>query len=88
MKFIDIKSKKVYYDTKGIVYFITAEFWKALKADKIQYYSGGERKGILFTELLILKMNNKDFEKVFKNIALSTNGKAMMEGKIPVTEIL
>lgn len=88
MKIVDIKSKKVYYDTKGVDYFVTADFWKALKAGKIQYRSGGERDGILFTEILVLRTTNRDFEKVFKIIAVTTGGQAMMQGKIPVTEIL
>ena len=84
MKFIDIKSKKVYYNTGGDEYFITAEFWKALKADRIKYRTGGERNGILYTRILILKIG----DKVFKTIALSTRGRAAMEGKVPVTTIL
>jgi len=88
MKIVDIKSKKVYYDTEGAEYYVTAEFWKALKAGKIQYRSGGEANGILFTEVLVLKIDDNNFEKVFNEISLSTGGKAAMEGKVLVTTIL
>ena len=88
MRIIDVKNRKVYYDTKGADYFVTAEFWKALKTGKIKYRTGGERDGILYTEILVLKMSNKNFEKVFKSIALSSNGEAMLAGKLPVTDTL
>jgi len=88
MRLIDLGSKEVYYDTEGIEYYITQKFWKALKAGKIQYRTGGERDDILFTEILVLDIDDDAFEKIFENIALSTGGKAMMTGKLPVTTIL
>lgn len=88
MRLIDLGSKEVYYDTEGIEYYITQKFWKALKAGKIQYRTGGERDDILFTEILVLDIDDDAFEKIFENIALSTAGKAMMVGKLSVTIIL
>jgi len=88
MKIVDIKSKKIYYDTEGAEYYVTAEFWKALKTGKIQYRSGGENNGILFTEILILNIDDDSFEKIFNIISLTSSGEAMMRGRVPVTTIL
>lgn len=88
MKLIDIKNKKVYFDTGGVEYFITAEFWKALKAGKIQYQAGTEDSGIQYTEILTLDINDNNFDKTFEDIALSDSGSAMMVGKLPVTDII
>ena len=91
MKFIDIKSKKVYFDTGGVEYYITAEFWKALKAGKIRYKSGGtggEDDSILYTEILTLNLDDDNFDRIFDDIALSDSGSAMMVGKLPVTDII
>lgn len=88
MRLIDLGSKEVYYDTEGVEYYITQKFWKALKAGKIQYRSGGERGDTLYTEILVLNIDDDDFEKIFNEISLSTSGKAAMKGKVPVTTIL
>jgi len=89
MKLINIKNKKkVYYDTGGVEYYITAEFWKALKAGKIQYRAGGEGDEIQYIEILILDLDDDNFDKIFDDISLSDSGSAMMAGKLPVTAVI
>ena len=89
MKIIEIKSNKILYDSKGKEeFFITPEFWKALRSEKIQYMLGGMRSGVRYSEILILNMKTKDFDLIFKRIANSGIGKEVMEGRMPVSSIL
>ena len=89
----DIEKKKVYYNTgRDKTYFVTSEFWKALKAGKIKYRSGGqktERDSIVYYSTReTLSLKNKNFEKTFKGIARSEIGRLPMSGQLPATTIM
>jgi len=89
----DIKTGKDFYSTGGDkTYFIVSEFWKALKASKIKYRSGGqktERDSIVcYSTRETLSLKNKNFEKTFKGIARSEIGRLVMSGQLPATTIM
>lgn len=85
MKIIDIKSNEILYDSKGKGKFrITFDFWEALKSKKIQYMSGGMKDGARYSEILILDLEARDFDKIFEKIANSGIGKEVMEGRMSI----
>ena len=89
MKIIEIESKEILYNSKGEEkFFVTSEFWKALKSRKIQYMSGGIKDNISYSEILILNLKAKNFEFIFKRIANSGIGKEVIKGNMPVNSML
>jgi len=89
MKIIEIESNEILYDSKGEEkFFVTSEFWKALKSGKIQYMSGGIKDNISYSEILILSLKTKNFDFVFKRIANSGIGKEVIKGNMPVNSML
>lgn len=89
MKIVDFKTKKIYYDSIGKKEFaVTSEFWSLLKKSGIKYNDGKFINGVFYTELFVLKLIDKNFESVFKEIANSEMGKLMMRGKLPLDTIL
>jgi len=89
MKIIEIESNETLYDSKGKEkFFVTSEFWKALKSRKIQYMSGGIKDNISYSEILILNLKTKNFDFVFKRIANSGIGKEVIKGNMPVNSML
>lgn len=85
----DISSGEVFYDTGGDVYEVTAEFWNALEAGKVRYYSGEEPKpGVHVSLVVTLDIEDDDFEEKFAGIADSMIGNLVMRGNAPVDEIL
>lgn len=89
MKIIEIESNEILYDSDGEEkFFVTPEFWKALKSGKIQYMSGGIKDDVSYSDILILNLKAKNFEFIFKRIVNSGVGKEVMKGKMPVNSIL
>ncbi|MCK4760215.1 MAG: hypothetical protein KAT69_09195 [Candidatus Aminicenantes bacterium] len=85
MKIIEIKSDEILYDSKGKEkFYVTPEFWQALKSGKIQYMSGGMKEGIRYSEILSLNLKARNFDSIFKRIAESAIGKEVMEGRMPI----
>ena len=85
MKIIEIETSKILYDSKGEEkLFVVSEFWKALKSGKIQYMSGATKAGIRYSEILILNLEVRNFDVIFKKIANSGIGREVMEGRMPV----
>lgn len=85
MKIIEIKSDEILYDSKGKEkFYVTPEFWRALKLGKIQYMSGAMTDNIQYSEILILNLKAKNFDSIFKKIANSAIGKEVMEGRMPI----
>lgn len=90
MKIIDTKTDKILYDSgRGEEeYFVSSEFFKALKAGKIRYMAGGKFGGKRYSEIKTLDIKEKDFSSVFKGIAMSEIGKAVMNETMPLSTVL
>ena len=90
MKIIDIKTDELYYDSgrEEEKYFVSANFFKALKAGEIKYMDTGKIGDIRYNEIKKLDLNEKDFNFIFKNIAASEIGKLVIKGKMPLDTIL
>lgn len=85
MKIIELKSNKTLYDSKGKgKFYVTLEFWKALKSAKIKYMSGAKIADIRYSEILILDLKTRNFDKIFEMIANSAIGREVMEGRMPI----
>ena len=68
--------------------FVSSSFFKALKAGKIQYMTGGTVKGISFSETKMLDLKDSEFDSTFKGIAASEIGKMAINGEVPLDTIL
>lgn len=90
MKIIDIKTDELYYDSgkEGKKYFVSSDFFKALKAGEIKYIDTGKIGDIRYNEIKKLDLNEKDFTSIFKDIAASEIGKLVIKGKMPLNTIL
>ena len=93
MKIIDMFTGKIYYNTEGEESFsVTTYFWENLKSKGLKYRSGGTRKykkdEIRYSEELVLKLKDKNFESIFRDIADSGMGKAVMQGELPIDTVL
>ena len=85
MKIVNSLNHSVYYDSKkadGLVIKVSEQFWNHLSTDGIKYRSGSMRKGNLYSEDLVLRLNNPDFDKVFLRIANSELGKQVLIGNL------
>ena len=89
MKMIEIGTNKIFYDSKGEEkFFVSFSFFEALKAGKIKYRTGGKEQGLRFIEIKTLDLNEKNFDSVFRNIAISEIGKLIMRGEMPLDTLL
>lgn len=86
MKIVNfINDSVVYYDDKKanrLVFKVSESFWNHLSKDGIKYRSGDEKNGDLYSEDLVLKLTNPDFDKVFLRIANSELGKQVLIGNL------
>ena len=89
MKIIEIETNRILYDSEGEEeFFVTSSFFWALKAGEIKYMAGGLLKGKRYSEIKILDLKDKEFDSVFRGIALSETGKLVMKGKMTVDTVL
>ena len=89
MKIIEIETKRILYDSEGDEeFFVNSSFFWALKSGEIKYMAGGIVKGMRFSEIKILDLEDKEFESIFKRIISSEIGKLVVRGKMPIDTIL
>lgn len=93
MKIVNVFTGEIYYSTEGEeMFLVIADFWENLKSKGLKYMSGGTKKykknEIKYSEELVLKLKDKDFELVFKDIVNSGLGKAVMAGELPMDTVL
>jgi len=90
MKIVDSLTGELYYGSKDEKeeVLVTSVFWRALVNKEVKYLFGGEKKGVFYTEVLILDLKSKNFEKIFSSIAESEKGKEVLLGSMPVDTTL
>lgn len=88
MIILDKVTGKVYYGSGGFEVKVTAEFWRALKNQRIQFNDFDREAKVYFSYVRELNIDDEDFESIFKNIANSEIGRSVLEGRLPVSTIL
>jgi len=86
MKIVNRVTGKIYYGTEGEKFFVVDSFWKALKAGKVKYRTGEGVGNDFYTVIEVLRVESIDFEAVFREIARSRVGMAVLGGdRLPTT---
>ena len=91
MRIIEIETGEILYDSETgeeEVVFVSASFFKALKAGKIKYMAGKTIKGLSFSEIETLNLKDKEFDSVFRGIVGSEIGKMVIKEEMPLDTIL
>lgn len=90
MKIVDSLTGELYYGSKDEKeeFPVTGAFWRALVNKEIRYLFGGKKRGVFYTEVLVLDLKSKKFEEIFSSIAKSEKGKEVLKGLLPVDTVL
>jgi hypothetical protein len=92
MKLVNFLNHSViYYDNQkadGFAIEVSENFWNHLSTDGIQYRSGGMRNRNLYSEELVLKLTDPEFDKIFLLIANSEIGKQVLVGDLPPNTVM